>query len=73
MPKQKYTPIKEEGKKTSRSQLEASKNYDKENVYQVRLRVPKSWEQPLKDKADQEGMSVNALINSLIADVLGIE
>lgn len=49
-----------------KSQYEASKQYDKENVYNVRLRVPKDWKEAIEQKAKSEGKSVNKFICDLI-------
>jgi hypothetical protein len=54
--------------KTVRSQLNASKKYDKENVDNIRLRVPKGWNEVLKGYVKTSGKysSVNAMLNELI-------
>jgi hypothetical protein len=54
--------------KTVRSQLNASEKYDKENVDNIRLRVPKGWNDVLKEYVKSSGKysSVNAMLNELI-------
>lgn len=54
--------------KTVRSQLNASEKYDKENVDNIRLRVPKGWSDVLKGYVKSSGKysSVNAMLNELI-------
>lgn len=48
------------------SQMKASAKYDKENVYQVRLRVPKDWKAAIESKAKESDKSVNKYICDLI-------
>lgn len=49
-----------------KSQYTASAKYDKENVYQVRLRVPKDWKGTIEEKAKNCDKSVNKYICDLI-------
>lgn len=50
------------------SQLKASKKYDKENVDNIRVRVPKGWGQKMKDYVESSNKynSVNSMICDLI-------
>lgn len=52
--------------KTDPRQLKRSYNYDHDKVYQVRLRVPKKWREPLEQKAKEEDKSINKFISELI-------
>lgn len=59
----------EEGiNKTVRSQLRASQKYDKQNVDSIRLRVPKGWNDVLKEyvRTNDKYSSVNSFLNELI-------
>jgi hypothetical protein len=59
----------EEGiNKTVRSQLRASEKYDKQNVDSIRLRVPKGWNDVLKEyvRTNDKYSSVNSFLNELI-------
>jgi hypothetical protein len=51
-----------------KSQKRANKKYDKENVDNVRLRVPKGWNEQMQEyvKASEKYSSVNAMICDLI-------
>lgn len=57
------------------SKLEASKNYDKNNVDNIRLRVPKGWNDLMKQYVNDSDKytSVNGMICDLIRKELGIE
>lgn len=61
--------------KTVRSQLKASENYDKNNVDNVRVRVPKGWKEQIQDyvKKSEEYSSVNDMICQLIKKEVGIK
>lgn len=61
--------------KTVRSQLKASENYDKNNVDNVRVRVPKGWKEQMQEyvKATDKYSSVNDMICQLIKKEVGIE
>lgn len=61
--------------KTVRSQLKASENYDKNNVDNVRVRVPKGWKEQMQEyvKATNKYSSVNAMICDLIRKEIGIK
>lgn len=61
--------------KTVRSQLKASENYDKNNVDNVRVRVPKGWKEQMQEyvKATDKYSSVNDMICQLIKKEIGIE
>lgn len=61
--------------KTVRSQLRASENYDKNNVDNIRLRVPKGWKELMKEYVEQSGKynSVNGMLCDLIKQEIGIE
>lgn len=58
------------------SKIEASKKYDSNNVDNVRVRVPKGWNQLMKDYVENNKdkyNSVNAMLIDLIRKELGIE
>lgn len=57
------------------SKLEANKNYDKNNVDNIRLRVPKGWNDLMKEYVNNSDKytSVNSMICDLIRKELGIE
>ena len=61
--------------KTVRSQLKASENYDKNNVDNVRLRVPKGWKEQMQAYVESSDKynSVNAMLCELIRKELKIE
>ena len=61
--------------KTVRSQLKASENYDRNNVDNVRVRVPKGWKEQMQEyvKATDKYNSVNDMICQLIKKEVGIE
>lgn len=61
--------------KTVKSQLNASEKYDKENVDNVRLRVPKGWKEIMQNyvKESDKYSSVNSMICELIKKEIGIE
>lgn len=61
--------------KTVRSQLKASENYDRNNVDNVRVRVPKGWKEQMQEyvKATDKYSSVNDMICQLIKKEVGIE
>lgn len=61
--------------KTVRSQLRASENYDKNNVDNIRLRVPKGWKEKMQSyvESSDKYKSVNAMLCDLIRKEIGIE
>ena len=61
--------------KTVRSQLKASENYDRNNVDNVRVRVPKGWKEQMQEyvKATDKYSSVNDMICQLIKKEISIE
>ena len=61
--------------KTVRSQLKASENYDRNNVDNVRVRVPKGWKEQMQEyvKATDKYSSVNDMICQLIKKEIDIE
>ena len=61
--------------KTVRSQLKASENYDRNNVDNVRVRVPKGWKEQMQEyvKATDKYSSANDMICQLIKKEVGIE
>ena len=61
--------------KTVRSQLKASENYDRNNVDNVRVRVPKGWKEQMQEyvKATDKYNSVNDMICQLIKKEIGIK
>ena len=52
-----------------KSKIEASKQYDKNNVDNIRVRVPKGWKEQMQDKYN----SVNSMICDLIQKEVGIK
>ena len=61
--------------KTVRSQLKASENYDRNNVDNVRVRVPKGWKEQMQEyvSGSDKYNSVNGMICDLIQKEVGIE
>lgn len=61
--------------KTVKSQLNASEKYDKENVDNIRLRVPKGWKEIIQNyvKESDKYSSVNSMICELIKKEIGIQ
>ena len=61
--------------KTVRSQLKASENYDRNNVDNVRVRVPKGWKEQMQEyvKTTDKYSWVNDMICQLIKKEVGIE
>lgn len=58
-----------------KSQLKASEKYDKNNVDNIRLRVPKGWKEQMQEyvaRSDKYN-SVNAMICDLIREEIGID
>ena len=51
-----------------KSKIEASKQYDKNNVDNIRVRVPKGWKGQMQDyvKSSKKYDSVNNMISELI-------
>lgn len=62
-------------RKTSSCQLRASEKYDKNNVDNIRLRVPKGWKEQMQAYVEhsEKYKSVNAMICDLIRQELQIE
>ena len=60
---------------TVRSQLKASENYDKNNVDNVRVRVPKGWKEQMQEyvKETDKYNSVNDMICQVIKKEIGIK
>jgi len=58
-----------------KSKIESNKHYDKNNVDNIRLRVPKGWRDKMKSYVDnsQKYESVNSMICDLIKNEIGIE
>lgn len=58
-----------------RSRIEASKRYDEKNVDNIRLRVPKGWNDLMKEyvSTSDNYSSVNGMLCDLIRKELGIE
>ena len=50
----------------SKSQINATNKYDKENYFRKLILIPKDYEQVIKDRAEQEGKSINKYIIDLI-------
>ena len=72
---EKKTPVVEGVNKTVRSQLRASEKYDKENIDNIRVRVPKGWKEQIQKYVaiTPEYKSVNDLICKLLQKEVGIE
>lgn len=60
---------------TYNSRIRASEKYDKENVDNIRVRVPKGWKEQMQQYvADSDQYSsVNGMICTLIRKEIGIE
>ncbi len=58
-----------------KSKIRASENYDKNNIDNVRLRVPKGWKEQMQAyvEASDKYDSVNAMLCDLIRKELNIE
>lgn len=71
-----YVPLNEsdELNKTVRSRINASRKYDRDNVDNIRLRVPKGWKELMQDyvRSSDKYTSVNAMICDLIRQEVGI-
>jgi hypothetical protein len=57
------------------SKIKASENYDKNNVDNIRLRVPKGWKEQMQTYVESSDKynSVNAMLCDLIKNEIGIE
>lgn len=60
---------------TYNSRIRASEKYDKENVDNIRVRVPKGWKEQMQQYVadSKEYSSVNGMICTLIQKEIGIE
>lgn len=71
-----YVPLNEsdELNKTVRSRINASRKYDRDNVDNIRLRVPKGWKELMQDyvRSSDKYTSVNTMICDLIRQEVGI-
>ena len=58
-----------------KSKIKASENYDKNNVDNIRLRVPKGWKEQMQSYVESSGKynSVNAMLCELIRREVNIE
>ncbi len=58
-----------------KSKIKASENYDKNNVDNIRLRVPKGWREQMQAYVEATGKynSVNAMLCELIRKELDIK
>jgi hypothetical protein len=58
-----------------KSKIKASENYDKNNVDNIRLRVPKGWKEQIQAYVESSDKynSVNAMLCDLIKNEIGIE
>ena len=58
-----------------KSKIEASKQYDKNNVDNIRVRVPKGWKEQMQDyvSSTDKYNSVNGMICDLIQKEVGIK
>ena len=61
--------------RTYDSKIRASEKYDKNNVDNIRVRVPKGWKEQMQEyvKATDKYSSVNDMICQLIKKEVGIE
>ena len=59
--------------KISKAKMEANRRWNEKNYFRVALNIPKNWESELKQYAAGNNTTVNKLLNSLIANVLGKE
>ena len=57
------------------SKIKASENYDKNNVDNIRVRVPKGWKEQMQEyvSGSDKYNSVNGMICDLIQKEVGIE
>lgn len=58
-----------------KSKIKASKQYDKNNVDNIRVRVPKGWKEQMKEHVSSTNKynSVNSMICDLIQKEIGIK
>lgn len=58
-----------------KSKIKASENYDKNNVDNIRLRVPKGWKEQMQSYVESSDKynSVNSMLCELIKNEVGIE
>ena len=72
---EKKIPVIEGVNGTARSQLDASKKYDENNVDIVKLRVPKGWKIQMQEyvAANDKYKSMNDMLCQLIKKEIGIE
>ena len=58
-----------------KSKIKASENYDKNNVDNIRLRVPKGWKEQIQAYVESSDKynSVNAMLCDLIKNEIGRE
>lgn len=58
-----------------KSKIKASENYDKNNVDNIRMRVPKGWKEQIQAYVESSDKynSVNAMLCELIRQELNIE
>ena len=58
-----------------KSKIKASENYDKNNVDNIRLRVPKGWKEQMQSYVESSGKynSVNAMLCELIRREVNID
>ena len=74
MPKKSYDTLRTENG-LYKSKIKASENYDKNNVDNIRLRVPKGWKEQMQTYVESSDKynSVNAMLCDLIKNEIGIE
>lgn len=75
MPKEGNPELKTE-KGLYKSKIKASENYDKNNVDNIRLRVPKGWREQMQayvSSPNSKYSSVNAMLCELIRRELNIK
>lgn len=74
MPKKEDPSLRTENR-LYKSKIKASANYDKNNVDNIRLRVPKGWKEQMQAYVESSDKynSVNAMLCDLIKNEIGIE
>lgn len=56
----------------SKAQIRATHKYEKNHYFQKLVAVPKDWEQLIRDRANEKGLSINGYISDLIRSDLGL-
>ena len=58
---------------TSKSRIEANKNYEKRNYDRILVRFPQGTKDKIEESAQKENQSVNNFIVNTICDRIGVE